>query len=213
MLTRRLARRAAVAASAAIALAACADGTAPSAPQRSDASSQPPAPSFNIRGLISPLYTAPGDTVTGRFIVYPDRVETFVFDRGRAVTFTPGAICDPATSTYGPGEWDRPCAAANRPVAVTVRSYTTAAGFARADFEPALRFNPASLGVLLYLNNGPPSVLARSRQIDFCTNDGVCIDEAVADRGLITFYSVDLNLYARRIKHFSGYTIAVGRSY
>src|ERR1700730_14858445 len=32
-----------------------------------------------------------------------------------AIVFPARSICDPATSSYGPGEWDAPCTPLNRP--------------------------------------------------------------------------------------------------
>src|SRR5437868_4642731 len=53
-----------------------------------------------------------------------------------------GSICDPATSSYGPTEWDKPCTPATRPITITAKVWRTALGRVQVDFSPALRFVP-----------------------------------------------------------------------
>ena len=52
-------------------------------------------------------------------------------------------ICDPATTAYGVGEWDKSCALARSPI--TFRAITgTRHGYAAIEFEPDARFAPAA---------------------------------------------------------------------
>jgi len=59
------------------------------------------------------------------------------------LVFPANSVCDPATSSYGPGTWDQPCTTLADGQSVTV---TATYGFTNhglsVDFSPALRFNP-----------------------------------------------------------------------
>jgi hypothetical protein len=196
-------------------------------------------PSFDISGLPVELLAA-GDTAYGTFTVSPSAQRTYMIggtSGSHAITFPAGAICEPETSSYGPTEWDQPCTPATRDVRISVKAYR-ANGSARVDFSPALRFVPERT-VTLYLNDaaaartglaggllrGTGSEAALASDVDadawaaaaafkrilYCTDAGLCVDESLGDATLETFYDADTQLLARRVKHFSGYTIAVGR--
>jgi hypothetical protein len=211
MTTRRLISRAIAATAVAMSLAACADSTAPSTPTVPPSAVRVQPPSFDIAGLSIPL-TLVGDTATARFTVYPWSSQTFVFEGTNAIKFSASSICDPAISSYGPTQWDKPCSPTTRPVTITVKKFHNAFGALTTEFQPALRFNPASNGVFLYLEDDDRTISPWFKQINYCTDLGVCIDEALTDPSLATYYNSYKNLHARRIKHFSGYSVAIGRS-
>jgi hypothetical protein len=67
-----------------------------------------------------------------------------IFDLGNhAVVFPAQSVCDPATSSYGPGTWDDPCV----PLQTSIRVHAEVRrvdGQTRVDFTPSLRFAPST---------------------------------------------------------------------
>jgi hypothetical protein len=125
---------------------------------------------------------------------------------GSRITFpyAAGSICDPASSSYGPGTWDSPCAPASRPVRITAKSWVAKkTGKLATEFQPALRFVPGRPAmVALTLKD---AALAGTR-VDYCA-DGTCVDESAADPSLATQLDAPNGFARRAIKHFSGYTV------
>jgi len=216
MITSRLPRVIAAALSATL-LAACGDIDAPTAPttRLTPQGVLGAAPSFSIDGTDLTLYRR-GDTTVAYFKVKPDEAETYVWDGKNAISFPVGGICEPETSGYGAGTWDEPCSPTRREITIKLKSYYGPDGNARVDFTPALRFNPASAGVFLYLDpDDTEDSSGRAldpwfKSIYYCTDLGVCVDEALTDPSLQTFYDSRTDLLGRRIKHFSGYGVSVG---
>jgi hypothetical protein len=137
-----------------------------------------------------------------------------------AIYFPPNSICDPATSSYGPTEWNAPCTPATEPVRfrAEVRSVD---GRSWVDFTPAVRFVPASdpaNGVWLYMKTAsisadPDSVRAALRRMSILYSPAIGIDgvnEALTDPDLRTYVWLEGGIAFRRIKHFSGYNIHDG---
>jgi len=209
MTLRRLLTRASVAALSATLLAACGDVDAPTAPTLQPQSARLGRPSFDLSGFNVPL-TVENDTTYATFTVAPDQAETFVFDRHSAIAFPAGGICDPSTSSYGPTEWDQPCEPAAGPVTVAVKKYVAPNGHVSVEFQPALRFNPASEGVVLYLEDVDDGTPLWFKDILYCTDAGLCHDESLTDPSLETYNDPATGLLGRRIKHFSGYVVSVG---
>jgi hypothetical protein len=122
--------------------------------------------------------------------------------------YAAGSICDPAASSYGPGTWDTPCAAATRPVRIVAKSWLDAHGKVATDFRPALRFVPGL---------GKPAVLVlkdvalAGTPVDYCSEAG-CVDEALADPALRAYLDHDNGFVYRAVKHFSGYTVVANRA-
>src|SRR3712207_4357761 len=94
----------------AVAGTACRAGTSVTAPA---------APSLSVDGA-APVGFQEG---VASFMVRPGEARSFVFGDHK-ITFSPNAICDPRTSTYGPGEWDAPCDVVRTPTRITVTSWT-----------------------------------------------------------------------------------------
>ena len=183
-------------------LAACGEIDAPTAPR---------APVGVALGAQSslPVVTVEGDTLVTVFTVDPSRRTAHLVGGVHWIVFEARTICDPATSTYGPGEWNRPCRALAAPIQITARSYRDPQGTPRVDFQPALRFWSAQgRDVTLYLFDPRPEASALS--VLYCPDVGPCVDEAVADPTLFTQYERQGLFLFREIKHFSGYTIGVG---
>ena len=141
-----------------------------------------------------------------------------VFSLGpHAIYFPANSICDPATSSYGPTEWDAPCEVLTAPIrfhaeirVVDGRSYV--------DFTPAVRFVPTdepANSVWLYmktsaLSTDPDSALAALRRMSVLYSQqigDVGVNEARTDPSLRTYVWLDGGISYRRIKHFSGYNV------
>lgn len=152
--------------------------------------------------------TMVGDTTVTVFVVGSNvnsAGNTFAIGNTSKITFpyAAGSICDPATSSYGPGTWDSACAAATTPIRITAKSWVNAQGKIATDFQPALRFVPGlRKAVTLTLKD---AALAGTR-IDYCTPSG-CVNEALADPSLTTVLDPNNGFAYRIIKHFSGYTV------
>lgn len=176
-----------------------------------DAPTAPDATAFSPRVA----WDRPGDghTSTGGAVV-----TTFVYEPNtpvvarigeHAIAFSPWAICDPATSGYGPELWNAPCRPARGPITITARSWRDAQGHPQLEFSPALRFAPDRI-VTLYLRDRDaardPSYL-----IAYCGTGGECIDESLTDHTLATHRNLASGVIWRRIKHFSSYNVAAER--
>ncbi len=128
----------------------------------------------------------------------------------------PHAVCNPATSSYGPGTWDQPCDPATRRVSVTA-SVATIGGRDYVDFTPHLRFVPSSdrsRWVTIHTfrraaigGRGDP----RRFSILFSeTPGGPVVDESARDATLATHVNVSTGAVWRRIEHFTGYNVYTG---
>ena len=142
------------------------------------------------------------------FMVHPGRATSQLLGEHR-IKFDADAICDPRTSTYGPGEWDAPCEVARSPVRVTATTWRDANGRPRVDFEPALRFHPDA-NVTLYLMDREASADTANATIYWVDPLGNLVDESLTDPSVATYVGPNGFLF-RRLKHFSGYVIVIGR--
>ncbi len=158
-----------------------------------------------------------GDTTVTVMMVDPNRAMSFAVAPAHKIFFPNNTICDPATSSYGPTAWDEPCTKLTAPIEVTARAYTTPEGYPRVDFMPALRFShKGNLSVTLWLKDRSTDP-AQFFTVLYCPDapagtTAVCVDESEADRKQSTHADRSRGLLYRRLKHFSGYTVGVGRS-
>lgn len=201
-----------------LALAACQDGVvSPSASKFEAPGSSTPAPMSQAPAGRPNLSLSGGlpDSTSVDFVVGPNGG---VFYTGNhAVVFPSQSICDPATSSYGPGTWDQPCTPlqTNLKVHAEVRHSN---GVTSVDFTPSLRFVPSTsssrwVWVLMY---SPEAIGAQSNLSDFnilwaSSLGGTTVDEAMADSSLRTYLDTNTGLSLRRIKHFSGYQLGAER--
>jgi hypothetical protein len=119
-----------------------------------------------------------------------------------------GGICKLGTSGYGPTYWDKPCVSERGRVALTVVIKNATSNHPSIDFFPAMRFNPKTT-VQLYMYAPHVSLNdAKNWQMLYCPDNGDCFDESLADRSLATNIDYANNVLFRRVKHFSGYTVA-----
>jgi hypothetical protein len=208
-------------AGALVALCACQDVTGPTAPQQARVSAPSAAlsraaASKNAPGGAVTAATADGVTLT-TFVYTPRSGGSYDIAGGHQIVFPSYSVCDPETSTYGPTEWDAPCAPATAPITISVRSWVDADGHPRVDFQPALRFVPnhnSNRWVILHLHDDAAFKLDRSEllTIYYCDDAGACVDDTQGDRTMRTHVARGAGKVWRRIKHFSGYNVTAGRS-
>ena len=165
--------------------------------------------------VVAPSITQPSAALSTSgsvtsFTYDPLVATTFYLGGQHKISFSAGAVCDPALSTYGVTEWDRPCTPLAAPIVITARAYSDAAGRPRVDFSPALRFVPGS-EVVLYLRDkdaaGDPTAV-----IQWCDDSNQCATEAAPLPSYETKRDAALGIVFRAIKHFSGYMISAGRT-
>ncbi len=140
-----------------------------------------------------------------------------------ALQFPANSICDPATSTYGPGTWNDACTtlADGQSVTITATYGFTASGFT-IDFSPALRFNP-NTRVLIATNVYANAITSNAAY--YAANpsalhylgiyyrpqlNGASLTDAGFDASLVTHVNLNTGIVWRRIKHFSGYNVYTG---
>lgn len=139
-----------------------------------------------------------------------------------AVYFPPDAICEPTTSSYGPGTWDRACQPATRPITIRGRAGTGIHERGWIRFDDDLRFVPSddpARWVRIYMwtaavQRSRPSDAAEREQaykIFWVPSPGARpVDESLSDPTLATSVMWGTGLVTRRVKHFSGYQVGNG---
>ena len=132
------------------------------------------------------------------------------------IYFPARAICDPATSGYGPTVWDAPCTPVNKKFSVTVH-WSNKGGYAFVRFSPELRFAPAdgqsvTQWVILSLHGNKKLKDLEPYSILYNSDAGTWIDESLADPTLQSWVDQQHNSVVRRVKHFSGYMVAAAYS-
>ena len=201
------------------AVAGCRDGiVSPSATTISPPGAAAPAPkSLAPEGRPTlDLTGAQPDSASTDFYVGP--TGGFFFAGNHVVVFPPQSICDPATSSYGPGTWNDACT----PLQSTLKVHAEvrqADGRIWVDFTPSLRFVPsASPARWVWLVMYTPAAVGASGDLSryniLWTNSigGTTVDEASADSTLRTYVDTWSGISLRRIQHFSGYTADAGRT-
>jgi hypothetical protein len=188
-------------------LAACSD--TPTQVSSSRPSVRMPAPTKTAFAIVS--HQVAGDTALSLITLDTEQEDSFLLPDGAKITFPAGSVCDVETSSYGVGEWDQPCDPQRTNVNITVRAWVDSAGHPRLDFSPRMRFNPAAAPVVISMVTSDPR--GTSLGINYCP-DGAdeCIDESLTDADLVTWHQPATGTYFRRVKHFSGYNVSVGRS-
>lgn len=192
----------------AAASAACSDALAPtraSAPAASDAA---------VYGGGANQALTRVDTVKFSITIDPSRTTYYELGDGNMLTFPAGSLCDPARSSYGVSEWDKPCTKASSPVTVNVMAWLDKKGHARVDFDQHVRFvpstNPSQWVVITF--DDWEAALDPFFTILYCpTSTSNCKDESKKDATLLPMKNRITGKIQRRIKHFSGYNVAAGR--
>lgn len=196
-----------------VAVAACSDtATAPSARSFSTASV-----SADMGGGVN-QGRGRADVVAGvfsqDFTVDPSQDNDIKLGNNEVI-FPAGSICDPATSGYGEGTWDLPCAPLTQPITIHA-TWTSKYGHAWIDFGTPLRFVPSD----------DPTHWVRIIMKDFVQldpaygypifwqrpSDGAWVDESLSDPSMTSVRDLQGNRVARRLKHFSSYWIGAGET-
>jgi len=165
-------------------------------------------------GLISSLDSSVQsllDTTVTSILVDPTQTATYTIAGVHRLFVRGGGVCD-LSSSYGVLTWDLPCLPATSPFLVTAKSWYDAAGHPHVDFSPQLRFVPddTAASAELYLGDWI-GAFDHASVIDYC-NDAGCVDESLTDSSLVTRHDTSTGYVYRRIKHFSGYEVAAGRT-
>ena len=152
-------------------------------------------------------------TATGfQFTVDPTKHETFVYMGEHKIVFPAYSICDPATSSYGPTEWDKPCQPLTTPITIAADTMTVN-GHPHLRFSPDLRFVPSvdpRNWVMLYMKDPSASdpLVGPTLTILWEAPDGTLIDETLSDPTLVTQVQGSSSIVYRRVKHFSGFLVS-----
>lgn len=134
-----------------------------------------------------------------------------------AVVFPARSICDPATSSYGAGAWDAPCEPLSGSITIRAR-VSTANGVKAVDFTPEIRFVPSSspfkwVWMVMYTPEARGATNLSQFNILFAETLGATlVNDAAEDSTLRTYVDTYSGVSFRRIKHFSGYAVASGRT-
>ncbi|MFL5620711.1 MAG: hypothetical protein ACJ79A_20210 [Gemmatimonadaceae bacterium] len=154
------------------------------------------------------------DSASVDFYVGPNGGVFYTGDH--AVVFPAGSVCDPATSSYGPGTWDDPCSPLQSSLRVhaEVRRHD---GTTSVDFTPALRFVPSTssskwVWIVMFTPDAKDATgdLSRFNILYAPTLGSTPIDETASDASLRTYVDTWMGISMRRIKHFSAYEQGYG---
>ena len=158
-------------------------------------------PSVSAKSLIG--------VADGTYAVLVDPTSDQSFNLGpNHLDIPAGAICNLLKSGYGPKYWDRPCTSQVLPVELTVTIKNAKSDHPSIDFFPAMRFNPKKTVQLFMYAPHVSQQDAKNWQMFYCPDHGGCFDESLTDRSLLTSIDYTNNVLFRRVKHFSGYTVA-----
>ena len=186
---------------AAVALLAAACSDAPtSAPSRLAPDAAPSRASYTV-----------ADTTVSTFDYNPLLAYELSLGGGHRLSLPAGAVCDPATSGYGPSLWDAPCVPRLLPLQFEVRTWRDATGRARMVVTPDVRFVPGS-NVVLRLKDDAAAASGTSVIVWCPTGALTCVDESLQDASMATKSNPNSGFVYRRLKHFSGYNVVVDRS-
>ena len=201
-----------------LALAGCSDTVVSPASKRMEAPSiAAPAPISSAPSARPSLDLVGGlpDSAAADFYVGPNG--GVFFAGNHAVVIPAQAVCDPATSSYGPSTWDEQCSPLQSPLRVhaEVRRKN---GTTWVDFSPSLRFVPSTnpsrwAWIVMYTPSavGQSSDLSRYNILWANSIGGTAVDETPTDATLRTYVDTFSGVSIRRIKHFSGYLSGEGR--
>ena len=196
---------------AAVVLAvACRDTLAPTAsPNKSPFASRPQL-----------LPSSSGASQSGTITLTPKGGEFLL--GGFLLRVPAGAVCDPTSTKYGPAFWNDQCTPITAPLRLQVE-VAQKNGRVWIDFKPNLRFAPSSdpSNWVTLLTWRPNSELSSSysqgqmRQyaLLYAPQIGATpLDEGTIDPTMVTVVRMGDGLIWRRLKHFSGFTISLGRT-
>ena len=196
---------------AAVVLAvACRDTLAPTAsPEKDPFASRPQL-----------LRSSGGSSRTGSITLTPQGGDYLL--GGFLLRVPAGAVCDPATTQYGPAFWDDQCTPISAPITLQVE-VKQQNGRLWIDFKPNVRFAPSNdpskwVTLLTWRPRSELSSAFSRRQMRqyallYAREIGATpLDEGTIDKSMVTVVRMRDGLIWRRLKHFSGFTISLGRA-
>ncbi|HKG94466.1 MAG TPA: hypothetical protein VKA84_21310 [Gemmatimonadaceae bacterium] len=172
-----------------------------------------------------------------RAAIYVDHMDTVSAVKSADITVTPqggwfqlgtngvyfpaNTICDPNSSSYGVTEWDKSCRTIKKSIKIHAELDTVAGAW--IVFTPDLRFRPSDNSdswVYLFMYTAeiegtvqPPEVVSNKWKINWLPGGGLPpVDESFGDNSLKTRQYKNTGYVYRRVKHFSGYQVVLGRS-
>ena len=146
-----------------------------------------------------------------------DGTYTVTFDPSRdqsiplgpnSIDIPANAVCNLLTSGYGAAYWNASCSPQKLPVTLVITIKNASTPHPSLEFYPAMRFNPTK-NVQLFMY--APKVNkndAKNWLMYYCPDKGKCVDESLTDDALATYIDHSEKMLFRRVKHFSGYTVA-----
>jgi hypothetical protein len=156
----------------------------------------------------APAFVAPANFLkVGNSVVFRVNNSEGITKRigSHLINIPAGAICDLATSGYGPSMWDADCQPLRGSVVITATLLQDAEGQPYVDFQPAMRFAPNKEVTLFMRSRGTTRA---QTSVMYCNNAGFCHDESLTDASLKPFRVGKSAVIGRRIKHFSGYYVS-----
>ena len=198
----RTARHFALLAGAAVLGACSSEVTSPRAtPPHGNEATSMFVPSASAKALIG--------VADGTYAVTFDPTEDQQFYLGpNHLSLPANSVCNLLTSGYGAAYWDASCTPQTGAMTLTVVIKNAASANPSIQFFPAMRFNPTkSVQLFMYAPNVSRND-AKNWTMLYCPDVGACFDESVRDQSLSTSIDYDHNVLFRRVKHFSGYTVA-----
>jgi hypothetical protein len=150
----------------------------------------------------------PAESLT--FVYNPAKKTVQNFGTTDQIVIPAGAVCDPATSGYGVGLWDRPCTPLKEPLTFRLTWTVDVYGHTVVEFSPDVRFVPGSQVVLDITDRVKPKDREKGT-IYWCpTGSAECVDESVDDASVQTTARGSSLHLVRLLKHFSGYNVVFG---
>jgi hypothetical protein len=194
-------------------LAACSAADQATAPAVRHSARPVGAPSLDvITNAVAP------DSLSADFTVTPSGG---MFALGNnAVYFPAGSICDPETSSYGPGHWDEPCTPLDHSIDFHAEvRHDAVSGQSWVDFTPAVRFVPTddpNQTVWMLMKAGvdvtDDNYFGLAMQWMPTGSPDLAVDEASTDSTLKTYVDIERDVVFRRVKHFSGYLVVTQKA-
>jgi hypothetical protein len=150
-----------------------------------------------------------GQTVTFSIVPEGGRVKAGDY----TLVFPERAVCDPATSGYGPATWDLPCETLNEPITITATTWRVGEA-SYVDFSPDIRFAPDKEVVISIKRKARDAEEFQSQTMYYFRTVGdyrYFLDEAAVDQTVETKHDYNGKRVWRRVKHFSGISIQLGQ--
>ena len=148
---------------------------------------------------------------TYTFIVNPKAESPRLYFGASYIVIPANSICAIGVSTYGSQTWKDSCNPETLPVTIKATVHNAATNNPSVDFEPAMRFNPAVALPTLLFSVTNAATLSNMSVVKYCSSallTTTCTDESLTDAALATTVDKSNNIVWRKIRHFSGYTVA-----